>query len=1184
VTPASSPGITPQQLVQNYLIGQGVTISNVTFNGSFDTIHSPQVGFFSATDTSAVCLGMTEGIIMSSGLVAQVPGPGTFHASTSFNARGDPDLDSLCGHATWDRAVIEFDFIPESDKLSFRYVFASEEFYDFCASPYNDPFGFFLSGPSISGPYSNNSVNIALMPGDTTPVTINNICDHRPTNWCNRKENLPVVWQECPEVAGKDIVFDGFTYVFTATYNVIPCAPHHIKLAVADAQDSIFDSGVFLEKSSFSSNVVATSTNYTPNIGPYAVKGCNDAIVHFTLPLPEPKVTITKFQILGTALMGIDYSPIPDSIVIPPGQTSASITIHPLPDPNPFEPDKTVILRITNTTCNGPVISETIVIIKDNNPLSATLQSSVSCQGQPQTLTPVITGGQPLYPVPTYHFSWSSGDTTSSITPSPPPGHHEYTVTITDACGLSVTASASVDVGEIPGPAGPVTCNLPVICAPMTGVVFSVPALSFADSYIWSLPAGATLTSGSGTNSITVSFASAVSAGPVTVFGRNFFCGDGMAANFIPVIRHAPDAAGPISGPRHLCPGQQVTWTVTPIANAGSYQWTVPSGVTVISGASSNTITCLTTSSALSGLVLVNGFNTECNAGAASSLSAEVHAIPDAAGAITCSQPVICTPVSGVVFSVPAIPGADIYVWSFPPGATVTAGANTPSVTVSFPASASPGTVSVFGRSTYCGDGAPSSLTPVIHPSPGANGPITGLNSLCQGPQQLTWSIAPVANATAYQWTVPPGVTIVSGATTNAITCIFPIGSSSGSFTVSGFNAECPAAASSIMGVTVNPLPGDAGTIATSGGAEVCQVSTGLSYSIPPVANATQYVWSYTGSGATLQPNGPAVTIDFDGTATSGQLSVLPSNGCGTGAASALLTIMVKVKPTVGFNPCNILSTVKNGRPVILKGGSPVGTGGVYSGTGVTEVSPGLYVFNPGDAAVTGSPAGTGHPVTYRYTNAAGCFDQKSQSVKVYSSNAGDPCPGTIVDRRDGKSYPILLVGSGANARCWMAVNLDYGTFVSGGNRMTDNCLHEKYCPNDLPEGCSSSGGFYQWDELVEYSEAGIYQDFCPPGWHLPTSAEWEQLIDVSLGIGIAGAYLKDPNNPSGFLARMNGLFYFNSLWAFTGSRIPASMFWTSTAIPGGEAVARGMNEPNPSVSLYNASRANAFPARCVKN
>jgi uncharacterized protein (TIGR02145 family) len=109
-------------------------------------------------------------------------------------------------------------------------------------------------------------------------------------------------------------------------------------------------------------------------------------------------------------------------------------------------------------------------------------------------------------------------------------------------------------------------------------------------------------------------------------------------------------------------------------------------------------------------------------------------------------------------------------------------------------------------------------------------------------------------------------------------------------------------------------------------------------------------------------------------------------------------------------------------------------------------------------------------------------------------------------------------------------------------------------------------------------------QGLCPPEWHVPTAAEWQALIDVvasmSPGDGVGGDYLEYTN---GFHALTNGTYYQNNTWSFTTGSPVASMFWTAT-LAGGKAVARGLNTINPSVSVYESSKANAFPVRCVKD
>src|SRR5690606_39091386 len=81
----------------------------------------------------------------------------------------------------YDKSVLEFDFIPTGDTISFNYVFASSEYNSFTCTQYNDAFGFFLSGPGINGPFSNNAVNLAVVPNTTIPITVNTVNSGSPT-------------------------------------------------------------------------------------------------------------------------------------------------------------------------------------------------------------------------------------------------------------------------------------------------------------------------------------------------------------------------------------------------------------------------------------------------------------------------------------------------------------------------------------------------------------------------------------------------------------------------------------------------------------------------------------------------------------------------------------------------------------------------------------------------------------------------------------------------------------------------------------------------------------------------------------------------------------------------------------------------------------------------------------------
>jgi len=162
--------VTPEDLVQT-LVGTGISYSNVTFNGG-----AIARGTFSGPSN----IGILSGVVLATGNVGSIPNPpntGMGGSGTSA-VQNDPDMNQICGVNTNNGSILEFDFIPQGSQLTFNYVFSSEEYATYappCNSPYNDGFGFFISGPGLSGPYSNGSENITLIPTTAVPVSINNV-------------------------------------------------------------------------------------------------------------------------------------------------------------------------------------------------------------------------------------------------------------------------------------------------------------------------------------------------------------------------------------------------------------------------------------------------------------------------------------------------------------------------------------------------------------------------------------------------------------------------------------------------------------------------------------------------------------------------------------------------------------------------------------------------------------------------------------------------------------------------------------------------------------------------------------------------------------------------------------------------------------------------------------------------
>ena len=256
LTVNSAPTVT--QLVQNILLGPGVSASNFIFTGT----NSARGSFNCA---GACNVGIGNGVLITSGGVTNAIGPNNATGSGTDNPSGpDSDLNGLhpTGTSPQDAAVIEFDFTVATDSVRFRYVWASEEYHDYVNTACNDFFGFFINGPGIVG-----KKNIALIPGTNIPISINNVNNGSAPGGTSPSGPCTNCAYFRDNTGGTSVQYDGMTTVLTAATQVCPCETYHIKLAVQDFCDGAFDSGVFLEGNSFQSvgeiPVLATSGQYT---------------------------------------------------------------------------------------------------------------------------------------------------------------------------------------------------------------------------------------------------------------------------------------------------------------------------------------------------------------------------------------------------------------------------------------------------------------------------------------------------------------------------------------------------------------------------------------------------------------------------------------------------------------------------------------------------------------------------------------------------------------------------------------------------------------------------------------------------------------------------------------------------------------------------------------------------------
>ena len=1170
VTPGNTISLTPEQFVQTYLVGSGITVSNVTFNGSsnpintiqsaINSLENQQIGYFTTSGTTTGELTFTGGVILASGKVTSASAPPTYASDKMHGPRGDPDL-ALIANATLpshveDEAIIEFDFVPQTDVINFNYRFASEEWDTYCYS-YNDVFGFFLSGPGISGGagFTYDAVNLAVLPGTSLPVTINNVCDNK----------TAFSWWNVPE---GDLAYNRFTLLFSASYSVQCQQTYHIKIALCDIDDENLDSGVFLEQNSMSSPGVQFTTSFTnPAAGQNAIPGCNDAILQFNIPhaLPDDYVIGLGIAATSTAPQA-DFLPNPlqSSIIIPAGATqSAPLQITPV-NISQAGGSETLILDAAHTACSFTSVTQPSIGMLAKLPLVASITPpppTLICEGDHVSLSATVSGG-----IPAYSYLWPGGKTTNPASITASASNPTVSLTVTDVCSDVANTSLLLNVTPLPSAPGPVT-GLTGICKPQNGVIYHIDPVPGATSYNWLAPAGVTYPSPPASNQVSMDFSVAAVSGLIQVSCTNA-CGSSTTSSLNVSVNLAPLPTLQ-SGSAQVCAGVPVTYTTE--SGMNTYTWVYPAAsATVVSGGGSNdNVLTLKWTSAGSWQVSVNYTSAPgCTGVSPASVTTMVSALPVAS--IT-GTPSACLGSQGVVYSTD--PLQSNYVWTVSPGNTVTPNQNTCSVNWQVAGSQ---WVKVMyqdpltGCETLPGTELAVNVNPLPVPTINASHSLT--NGICIG---QTGSYMTEAGMSGYVWTITPGgtITVENGENLQVLWTV----SGLQSVGVNYINPQgCAPLGPANISFNVNPLPdltitGPLPAVACSG-----QTST---FSVP-ADPGTIYTWSVSPSSAgnLTSPQGlPDAVFSWMNLITNVRIDVIALSSHNCSNANHTFS-SVKLSPDVSLDLCIDPVTIPSAKPYLLKGGHPAGVSGSYSGEGVS-LAGGQYIFDP--SAVAG-PFPKQVNISYAYMNMYGFSSQGIKTVTIVDVPSFQ-CGSSSLTLKDVRTTPYRSYSTYFKGnRCWMTMNLDYGTAMNSQQIQSDNCIPEKYCSPADPS-CSQYGGLYQWDELMQYTTAESSQGLCMPGWHVPSLNEWQMLLDdpSNKGNSLAGGYLKDIP----FLASLNGFLYLNNTWKFyPGSDLTAVMYWTSTLLSIDRAWARGINNENYSVSLYSSSRANAFTIRCVRD
>ncbi len=265
---------TAQQLVEDVLInGPCATVSN--FSASGDTFSGEaSYGYF--TNTSPL-FPFSDGIVLSTARAKRSEGPNdNLVDEGSINWVGDQDLEgALQIDRTVNATVLEFDFIPLTNQISFDYIFASEEYSGIAPCRYSDGFAFLLKPANSTEPYR----NLAVLPNSNTSVLVTTV--HPFIDGTRGCEAQNEQYFGGYNDSSYPVNFNGQTVVLTAKATVIPGTVYHIKLVIADEENIRYDSAIFLKGSSF---------NIGTDIGPDRLESLNNPLCEGENLLLEPSI------------------------------------------------------------------------------------------------------------------------------------------------------------------------------------------------------------------------------------------------------------------------------------------------------------------------------------------------------------------------------------------------------------------------------------------------------------------------------------------------------------------------------------------------------------------------------------------------------------------------------------------------------------------------------------------------------------------------------------------------------------------------------------------------------------------------------------------------------------------------------------------------------------------------------
>jgi hypothetical protein len=628
----------------------------------------------------------------------------------------------------------------------------------------------------------------------------------------------------------------------------------------------------------------------------------------------------------------------------------------------------------------------------------ATLNGTVNANNLSTTVTfnwgLTVGYGSTISATPTTVTGTSTTSVLANLTGLTPSTTYHFRVSGVSSAGTSNGNDMTfTTVCNVAGPAGAITGPAQV-CNNGTGYVYSVSPIANANSYSWTLPFGAIITAGNNTNTITVSYPNPSYSGNIYVYAIGC-AGNGSSSSM--AVNVNPNANPTITGPSTACQGNP-GYVYTTQSGMSNYVWAVTGGLITAGGTSSSNTATVTWNTAGTENISVNYNNaTGCPALQPTVYNVTVNALP---------TPIItgnASPCTALPITYSAQTGMTAYNWSVTSGGTITGGAGTSSITVVWNVTGGQNVSLTFTSPNGCSNAIPTVYAVTVKQGPTPT--ISGTNNLCVNSGYYTYTTQ--SGMTGYTWSISSGGVILYGSTTNVVTVNW-VASGSQTISVNYTNSNGCAAPSPVSySVTVNSLPGPAGTI--TGTAEVCAGTSGVAYSVPPIQNATNYVWTLP-PGATIAGTvvSNSITVNFSANASSGNITVVGNNICGDGTVSPPFAVTVLPLPA----PAGTIT----GPATVCQGDM----GKVYKVPPISGATSYTWTLPTGATAVSGSNSDS---ITVNFSNSASSGD-----ITVYGSNScgnGTASPSFVVTVNPKPPTPVVtntgttLQSSAATGNQW---------------------------------------------------------------------------------------------------------------------------------------------------------------------